>query len=267
VIDHFIIAAKTRRFKFPDVRSCVIMPPAAAGAWRFPIRFARTRPDEETHMDTDFWLQRWKQGQTGFHQSRVMPLLQKHWPGLGLPAGSRVLVPLAGKTLDVAWLAEQGHAVLAVELSPIAVGQFFEEHALKPEIRSTPVGTLYRAGPIEFLCGDIFGLDAGTLSGCAGCYDRAALIALPPALRERYARHVYGQLPAGCRTLLLTLDYPQAEMDGPPFSVPESEIQTLYGDRWRIERLETRDILSQEPKFAARGVSRMHTSAFRLTAS
>ncbi|MGB3275251.1 MAG: thiopurine S-methyltransferase [Castellaniella sp.] len=217
-------------------------------------------------MDTDFWLQRWEQGQTGFHQSRVMPLLQKHWPGLGLPSGSRVLVPLAGKTLDVIWLAEQGHAVLAVELSPIAVQQFFEEHALQPEIQSTPQGTLYRAGSIQFLCGDIFGLDAATLASCAGCYDRAALIALPPELRARYARHVYGQLPDGCRALLLTLDYPQAEMDGPPFSVPESEVQALYDDHWRIERLETRDILAQESKFAARGVSRMDTGVFRLTA-
>ncbi|MHA3903926.1 thiopurine S-methyltransferase [Castellaniella sp. WN] len=218
-------------------------------------------------MDTDFWLQRWEHGQTGFHQSRVMPLLQKHWPGLGLPAGSRVLVPLAGKSLDVAWLAEQGHAVLAVELSPIAVERFFEEHALRPEIRTTPQGTSYRAGSIEFLCGDIFGLDAMSLARCAACYDRAALIALSPELRVRYARHVYGQLPAGCRTLLLTLDYPQEEMDGPPFSVPESEIRTLYGDRWRIERLETRDVLAQEPKFAERGVSRMNTCVFRLTAA
>lgn len=218
-------------------------------------------------MDTDFWLHRWEQGQTGFHQSRVMPLLQKHWPGLGLPAGSRVLVPLAGKTLDVLWLAEQGHTVLAVELSPIAVRQFFEEHALQPETRSTPQGTRYHAGPIEFLCGDIFGLDAATLADCAGCYDRAALIALTPELRERYVRHVYGRLPAGCRTLLLTLDYPQAEMDGPPFAVPESEIQARYGDRWRIEPLETRDILAQEPKFAARGLSRLSTEVFRLTAA
>ncbi|MDY0308652.1 MAG: thiopurine S-methyltransferase [Castellaniella sp.] len=218
-------------------------------------------------MDTDFWLQRWQQGQTGFHQSRVMPLLQKHWPGLGLPAGSRVLVPLAGKSLDVAWLAQQGHAVLAVELSPIAVEQFFKDHGLHPEIQPTPEGTLYRAGPIEFLCGDIFNLTAATLARCTACYDRAALIALTPALRARYAHHVYGQLPAGCRTLLLTLDYPQAEMDGPPFSVPGAEIQALYGSRWHIEPLETRDVLAQEPKFAARGVSRMQTGVFRLTAA
>ena len=217
-------------------------------------------------MDTEFWLQRWQQGQTGFHQTRVMPLLQKHWAGLGLATDSRVLVPLAGKTLDIIWLAEQGHRVLAVELSPIAVRQFFEEQGLHPDIQPVPHGTRYRAGPIEVLCGDIFDLDATTLSGCAGCYDRAALIALPPDLRARYVHHVYGQLPAGCRTLLLTLDYPQPEMDGPPFPVPASEIEALYGDRWHIECLETRDILAQEPKFASRGVSRLETGVFRLSA-
>lgn len=217
-------------------------------------------------MDTDFWLQRWAQGQTGFHQSRVMPLLQKHWPGLALSTESRVLVPLAGKSLDVAWLAEQGHAVLAVEISSLAVEQFFAEHDLTPTVRDTPQGRLFHAGNIDYLCGDIFGLDAATLSGFQACYDRAALIALTPELRARYVAHVYGQLPAGCRTLLLTLDYPQAELDGPPFSVPDAEVRALYEPRWQVECLETRDVLSTEPKFAERGVSRMSTGVYRLTA-
>jgi thiopurine S-methyltransferase len=217
-------------------------------------------------MDTDFWLQRWEHGQTGFHQSRVMPLLQKHWPAMGLPRDCRVLVPLAGKSLDVAWLAAQGHRVLAVELSPLAVEQFFAEHQLEPSVTDVPQGRLYQAGGIDFLCGDIFGLDAAFLADCQACYDRAALIALTPALRARYAAHVYGQLPAGCRTLLLTLDYPQAEMDGPPFSVPDAEVRVLYEARWEIDTLETRDVLANEPKFAARGVTRMSTTVYRLTA-
>lgn len=217
-------------------------------------------------MDTNFWLQRWEHGQTGFHQSRVMPLLQKHWPSLGLAPDSRVLVPLAGKSLDVAWLAAQGHRVLAIELSPVAVTQFFTEHQLTPTVQDTPQGRLYQAGGIDFLCGDIFDLDAATLASCQGCYDRAALIALTPDLRKRYVTHVYGQLSAACRTLLLTLDYPQAEMDGPPFSVPDAEVQAHYGTRWQIDTLETRDVLAQEPKFAARGVTRMTTTVYRLTA-
>lgn len=217
-------------------------------------------------MDTDFWLTRWTLGQTGFHQSRVMPLLQKHWPTLSLPTDSRVLVPLAGKSLDVAWLADQGHRVLAVELSPLAVEQFFADHQLTPTIRDVPQGRLYQTDGIDFLCGDIFDLDAASLASCQACYDRAALIALPLDLRIRYVAHVYGQLPIGCQTLLLTLDYPQTEMDGPPFALSDAEVRRHYGARWQINTLETRDILSREPKFAERGLTRMETRVYRLTA-
>ncbi|MFT0533791.1 thiopurine S-methyltransferase [Castellaniella hirudinis] len=216
-------------------------------------------------MDADFWLQRWQAGQTGFHQDRVMPLLQKYWPRLGLAANAPVLVPLAGKSLDVAWLAEQGHPVLAVELSPLAVTQFFTEHDLRPRTWDTPQGRWHEAGNIRYFCGDIFALDTALLADCRACYDRAALIALPPDLRQRYAAHVYGHLPPGCQALLLTLDYPQHQMDGPPFAVPDAEVQTLFGAHWQINALGSRDVLAQEPKFAARGVSRMNTRVYQLS--
>src|SRR5690606_3494808 len=83
-------------------------------------------------MHPDFWHQRWSDQQIGFHQSTPTPLLLEHWPALGLPAGAQVFVPLAGKSLDMAWLAAQGHRVLGVELSPLAVAQFFAEHGLQP---------------------------------------------------------------------------------------------------------------------------------------
>ena len=100
-------------------------------------------------MDAAFWLQRWQEGQIGFHRSDVMPLLEKHWPSLQLPAGSRVLVPLCGKSLDMHWLAAQGHRVLGVELSPLAVTQFFEEAGLTPVRTTSPYGEHFRAGPVE----------------------------------------------------------------------------------------------------------------------
>lgn len=215
-------------------------------------------------MDAEFWLQRWREGQIGFHQNRVTPLLQKHWPGLAPPFGSRVLVPLAGKSLDVVWLASQGWRVLAIELSALAVEQFLAENRLAPTIRDTALGRHHLAGRIEVICGDIFDLDAATLAGCAAVYDRAALVALPPAMRQRYAREVYGRLPEGCRGLLLTVDYPQHEMEGPPFAVGQDEVRALYGDRWSILPLEERDALAGEPRFAERGLSRMRTNVYRL---
>jgi thiopurine S-methyltransferase len=215
-------------------------------------------------MQAEFWLQRWREGRTGFHHERPMPLLLEHWPSLALPKGSRVLVPLCGKTLDMPWLAAQGHRVLGVELSPLAVAQFFAEHGLVPERHASPMGVRHVAGDIEIIQGDVFGLDDATLAGCDAVYDRAAVIALPAPMRERYAREVYARLPTGCRGLMITLEYPQAEMDGPPFSVDGGQVEALFEADWSIGLLERRDILAAQPKFQEAGVSSLHTSVYRL---
>lgn len=215
-------------------------------------------------MEPEFWHQRWREGRIGFHQDRVTPLLERHWSSLDLPEGSQVFVPLAGKSLDLAWLASRGHRVLGIELSQLAIEQFFAEHGLAPETHDTRYGRHYRSGAIELICGDVFGLDAGVLSDCMAAYDRAALIALPSELRRRYAGRVYAELPAGCRGLLVTLEYPRHEKDGPPFTVDEAEVRALYGGAWSIDMLERRDILATQPGFAAEGVTRLHTVAYRL---
>lgn len=216
-------------------------------------------------MDPDFWLQRWREGRTGFHQERPTPLLVEYWPALALAPGSRVLVPLAGKSLDLLWLASQGYRVLGVELSPLAVAQFFDEHELSPQVFESPYGRHYRAGDIELICGNVFGLDAQALADCAAVYDRAALIALPPELRRRYVRELHARLPAGCRGLLISMEYPPHEKQGPPFAVPEAEVRALYGRDWEVATLERRDILAQQPGFVAEGVSALETVVYRLT--
>ncbi|GAB1575670.1 thiopurine S-methyltransferase [Bordetella petrii] len=215
-------------------------------------------------MDADFWLERWRDGRTHFHQTRVTPLLAKYWPSLGLPAGSRVLVPLCGKSLDMVWLAQQGYRVLGVELSPLAVEQFYAENGLRPSVREAGQGSYYTAGDIEIYCGDIFALGPDVLGACAGAYDRAALVALPADMRARYARHVYGQLAGSYRGLLITLDYDQDQMEGPPFSVRDDEVQALYAGHSDALLIDRRDILAKEPKFAERGLDRLDTLVYRL---
>ncbi len=215
-------------------------------------------------MDADFWLERWREGRTHFHQQRITPLLQKYWPGLGLAPGSRVFVPLCGKSLDMMWLAGQGHEVLGVELAELAIEQFFAENKLQPTVRDTPIGPSYRAGNIELICADIFDMGAQDLAGCAGVYDRAALVALPADMRPRYVQHVYAQLPDDYRGLLLTLDYPQEQMDGPPFSVGDEEVQALYAGHSEALLIDRRGILDKEPKFAERGLTKLDTLVYRL---
>ena len=215
-------------------------------------------------MDKAFWLQRWRDNRTPFHRDRPLPLLVQYWPALALPVGSRVLVPLAGKSLDMLWLAAQGYRVLGVEFSPLAVQQFLTENALDATQYESLQGQHYLAGTIELICGDVFELDDATLDSCAGVYDRAAVIALPPALRERYASKLYARLPPGCRGLMITLEYPQKEMDGPPFSVDEFAMHTLFDRQWKVDLLERRDILAHEPGFAAQGVHALRTCVYRL---
>ncbi len=215
-------------------------------------------------MDPQFWLERWREGRTGWHGERVLALLPKHWPALGLPLDAQVLVPLAGKSLDLIWLAGEGHRVLGVELSPIAVEQFLAENRIEAVARSEPYGRRFAAGRIEMICADVMALDAEVFAGCSGVYDRAALIALPPPMRRRYAEQVYARLPGGCRGLLITLEYTQSERDGPPFSVAQDEVHALLDAHFDVERLERRDILGSEPQFAAQGVTALHTAVYRL---
>jgi len=215
-------------------------------------------------MEPGYWHQRWRDNRIGFHRDVPPPLLVRHWPGLSLPQASRVFVPLCGKSLDMVWLAEQGHRVLGVELSTLAVEQFFDERGLAPRIHASPAGTHYAAGPWELVVGDAFAVPAGLLADCAGVYDRAALIALPPDMRATYARTAWRRLPAGCRGLLVTLEYPQAEKAGPPFSVGEAEVDALFAPEWATRLLERCDILAGEPGFRAEGVSALSTVAYRL---
>ena len=138
-------------------------------------------------MQPEFWHERWSSNRIGFHRDAPLPLLVAHWTALGLAPDARVFVPLCGKSLDMVWLAERGHRVLGVELSELAVRQFFDERGLVPAIHETAAGAHFVAGAYELIVGDAFALEADVLADCAAVYDRAALIALPPDLRRTYA--------------------------------------------------------------------------------
>ncbi len=216
-------------------------------------------------MEPDYWQQRWAEGRIGWHQPEVNALLRRHWPTLALPPDSRVFVPLCGKSEDMAWLAAQGHRVLGVELSREACAAFFAEHGLVPEVSAHGHFQRYRSDRVELLAGDAFDLVAHDLADCSACYDRAALIALPTSMRQRYVEQVLGKLPAGCHALLVTLEYPPHEKAGPPFSTDTADVAQLFAPHWQVETLERRDILAREPSFQAEGVTRLETVAYRLT--
>ncbi|MFV0309453.1 MAG: thiopurine S-methyltransferase [Desertimonas sp.] len=208
-------------------------------------------------MEHEFWHERWTQGRTGFNQAAPHPMLVEHWSALGCPPDRAVFVPLAGKTIDMVWLADQGHRVIGNELSPIAVEQFFDERGLTPARRSVRSFEALDAEPYELWCGDLFELTAADLDGVGVVYDRASLVALPPEMRRRYADHLAAILP-DASILLISFAYDQAEMNGPPFSVTADEITELFGHRYRIERVSDIEQFSDRVDRRERGLSAPH---------
>ncbi|MCR4299509.1 MAG: thiopurine S-methyltransferase [Gallionella sp.] len=216
-------------------------------------------------MEKDFWLERWKREEIGFHQNETNPYLRQYWQELHPANGSEVFVPLCGKSRDMQWLREQGHSVLGVELSAVAVRAFFKENDRAPHHVAGENFARYEAGGIRILCGDFFDLGKGALAQVGAVYDRASLVALPPEMRERYARHLVNILPPATQILLITFDYPQPEMPGPPFAVSVNEVESLYREHAKIRRLAQLDVLAQNPRFRERGLSRLQENIFLLT--
>lgn len=216
-------------------------------------------------MEKEFWLERWKRKEIGFHQHEINPYLVRYWPDLSVPRGAKVFVPLCGKSRDMLWLRQQGYSILGVEVSPLAVHGFFLENGYS--CTHAPHGRFERceADNIEILCGDFFDLEKDDLKGVHSVYDRASLVALPPEMRERYVRHLTSVLPVASRILLVAFDYNQSEMPGPPFSVSRLELESLFGARAKVDLVAEHDALAQNPHFRERGLHGLQENVFLIT--
>jgi len=203
-------------------------------------------------MEREFWLERWRLNQIGFHQADYNARLRAHWSSLNVPPGARVFVPLCGKSRDMWWLTAQGYSVIGTELAPAAVAAFFAEASAPYECRQAGKFVVHEGADVRILCGDVFDLSAADLAGVCGVFDRGALVALPPPMRRRYVALVLEVLPVGAATLLLTVEYDQSRAAGPPFAVHGDEVDALYGARCAIDLLE-RTPAEMPPRFDAVG--------------
>ncbi len=216
-------------------------------------------------MQADFWLERWEQKQIGFHEEEINSHLQNFWRKLKLPANSKIFVPLCGKSKDILWLLAQGYQVLAVELSPIAVEEFFTENHLEAQITEHKEFQCWKSENLTIYQGDFFNLNSNDLADCTAVYDRASMIALPAEMRQKYLQHLKKIVPALSRTLLITLEYDQNVMQGPPFSISENEVQQSFGENSQIERLFSEDIIDKNEQFKKRGLTSLTETAYSIS--
>ncbi len=187
-------------------------------------------------MDAEFWIKAWDEGRTNFHQKSYNEKLLQFFPLLNPLKDERVLIPLCGKTKDIIWLQSLGLHVRGVELYDRAVEEFFSEHNLPFELKPGPVFKNYVSGDLVISCGDFFKLGEENVYDLV--YDRAALVALPESMRKEYAAVVTKSMRPGGKCLLIVYEYDQAKLEGPPFSVSESEVHSLYGKDFTIKLME-----------------------------
>ncbi len=202
-------------------------------------------------MDANYWKKKWEALDIGFHRPSTNPnLIKAHNQ---IPPG-KVFVPLCGKTLDMDWLEKNGHEVVGAELSPLACQAFFEENQRPYEIIKQGEFSIYQSKNITLWCGDYFKMPPTALLGVTSVFDRAALVALPEAMRKSYVSHLFTLVKnlGPLREILVTFEYDQKLAEGPPHSVPENEVRSLYSKAKKIELIERHDDpgLRSMPKFA-----------------
>jgi len=230
-------------------------------------------------MQIEFWKQRWLSDQVGWHRAVTNPKLKAWWSRIGVFRQAPVLVPLAGKSLDLHWLAGRGHLTVGVEVSEIAISSFFAEADIQPDLQSCGKFRRWASPGIELFQGNFFDFVDEYLSDEGlevNWYDRAALVALPVEMRLAYMRHLAEILPVGSVGLLLSFEYPQHEAAGPPFSVEESEIRSLCDGVFGCELLDREVLLDPENppseaelairpnRYVEKGMTRANETVYRL---
>lgn len=215
--------------------------------------------------DNSLWLQLWCDEQTAFHQASVNPLLMQFWTQLNHKKGSRVFVPLCGKSLDMIWLADQGHEVIGVELSPIAVEAFFKENNLHPIKKQTGKFTRWQAGNISIYCGDFFSLKKNDLPSIDMVYDRAALTALPEDIRKRYISQLRAITNTETRVFLLTIEDMEDDATQQQALGIDEEVTALYTEFFDINLINVNSVFESDPAISGQAKKIVHYKAYLLS--
>ena len=187
-------------------------------------------------MDASFWHERWEKKETAFHEGHANALLVKHFSELSVPSGSRIFLPLCGKTLDLSWLLTQGYRVAGAELSQMAIEQLFMELNQEPSISTLGEIQRWSAKNIDIFVGDVFAVSRNMLGRVDAIYDRAALVAFPDVMRNRYTSHVI-EITEEAPQLLICYEYDQRVMEGPPFSIGAEEVHRHYDGHYHVTRI------------------------------
>ena len=210
----------------------------------------------------NLWESRWQEDRIGFHRKEVNPYLVRFSDQLLYQNPDRVFVPLCGKTLDLYWLTTKTKKVIGVELVSKAVQDFFDENNIDYLVQQNETLQKFSSKSIDIHLGDFFDLNPEQTSSFKAIYDRASIVAIEKPERREYIDHLISFLDPAGRILLITLEYNQNQMEGPPYSVPAEEIESLFAPFGSLKHLETSDIL--DDRFRNKGLTRLLEHVFLI---
>jgi thiopurine S-methyltransferase len=214
----------------------------------------------------NFWEERWKNGQTGWHNTQVNDNLVNHHQTLFHVKNPTILVPLCGKSLDMAWLAGQGASIIGIDLVQQAIEEYCAEQNLEPEISTTESCVSYAADSQTLIHANVFDVHTKDIGTVDSIFDRAALVALPLEKREAYALHCLSLLKPGGSILLITYDSPVADDQGPPFPVRKGTVEKLYSSATECVQLDE-VLMTQEndERLRNRGLAWSRADIWKIT--
>ncbi|KAM6959465.1 putative thiopurine S-methyltransferase [Aplochiton taeniatus] len=205
-------------------------------------------------MQLGEWQERWQEDQIGFHQPQVHKMLEGNLEKvLAGRTGVRFFFPLCGKAVDMKWLADQGHSVVGVEISEKAIKQFFDENNMtysESAVPALPGAKVYRSteGNVSLYQCDLFNFSSSVGGKFGGIWDRGSMVAINPVDRQKYAALIISLMAKDCRYLLDTMLYNPELYKGPPFFVPNEQVQSLFGQSCDIELLQSIDALNDRQR-------------------
>ncbi|XP_032435868.1 probable thiopurine S-methyltransferase [Xiphophorus hellerii] len=205
-------------------------------------------------MELSEWNQRWQENKIGFHQPGVHSMLQTNYEAVvNGRSGVRWFFPLCGKSVDMKWLADLGHSVVGVEISETAIRQFFQENNMtfsEEDVPAVPGAKVFQNSDrsVSLYQCDLFIFSSAVAGRFGAIWDRGSLVAINAQDRDRYAALIVSLMAPDCRYLLDTLLYNPELYKGPPFYVPEEQVQSLFGSRCDVKLLQSVDALTDRQR-------------------
>ncbi|XP_028452741.1 probable thiopurine S-methyltransferase isoform X1 [Perca flavescens] len=226
----------------------------AAAGWGQVNVTSMLAPQADRVMALAEWEERWQEDRIGFHQPHVHPMLKNNIDKvLAGRAEVRFFFPLCGKAVDMKWLADMGHSVVGVEISEKAIKQFFEENNMtynEEPVPAIPGAKVFKCSErnISLYQCDLYNFSSSIESQFGAIWDRGSLVAINPRDREKYAALIISLMAKDCRYLLDTLLYNPELYEGPPFLVPNEQVNSLFGNSCDIELLSSLDALTERQR-------------------